>query len=233
MPEDGLSPNEGSELSERASAMGERASAMGERASAPGRHGGARSSHSAWQGGWLTTACHHPSPNHGERPAGALIDLIVIHSISLPPGVFGGDEVLRLFDNTLDWGAHPYFEQIRGIRVSAHFLIRRDGSLIQCVDVQARAWHAGPSFYRGRGDCNNDSVGIELEGLEGGSFEAQQYETLIALCADLAQRHPIAHVAGHEHVAPGRKADPGAGFDWPRLQAGLQWPAERFPRSVI
>lgn len=183
----------------------------------------------AWRGGWHLGAQQHRSPNHGARPSGARVDLIVIHSISLPPGVFGGDEVLRLFNNTLDWGAHPYFEQIRGAEVSAHFFIRRDGRLIQCVDVDARAWHAGQSFYRGRSNCNDDSVGIELEGLEGGCFEDAQYKTLIALCQDLAQRYPIAHVAGHEHVAPGRKADPGSGFDWSHLQAGLDWPASWFP----
>lgn len=186
-----------------------------------------------WEGGWHASAQRHASPNHGARPSGAVIDLIVIHSISLPPGVFGGDEVLRLFDNTLDWNAHPYFEQIRGAEVSAHFFIRRDGRLVQCVDADARAWHAGRSFYRGRADCNNDSVGIELEGLEGGHFESQQYATLIALCSDLAKRYPIAHVAGHEHVAPGRKADPGAGFNWSQLQAGLNWPLSRFPTAVF
>ncbi|MFW2358197.1 1,6-anhydro-N-acetylmuramyl-L-alanine amidase AmpD, partial [Hydrogenophaga sp.] len=131
-----------------------------------------------WVGGWLATARHCPSPNHGPRPAGAQIDLIVLHSISLPPGVYGGPQVEQLFTNTLDWDAHPYFGQIRGMEVSAHFFIRRDGELVQFVDADARAWHAGASCWRGRDNCNDDSIGIELEGLEGEPFEAAQYDTL-------------------------------------------------------
>lgn len=184
---------------------------------------------SPWHGGWHARAHAFPSPNHGPRPDGAVVDLIVVHSISLPPGEYGGDGVQRLFTNTLDWDAHPYFQGIRGLEVSAHFFIRRDGSLWQFVDTDRRAWHAGASHYRGRSQCNDDSVGIELEGLEGDRFEAAQYQTLARLCDDLAQRHPIAHVAGHEHIAPGRKQDPGPGFDWARLQALLDWPATRFP----
>ncbi|WP_310565491.1 1,6-anhydro-N-acetylmuramyl-L-alanine amidase AmpD [Hydrogenophaga sp.] len=183
----------------------------------------------AWQGGWLRTARHSPSPNHGPRPAGALIDLIVIHSISLPPGVYGGPEVEQLFTNRLDWDAHPYFDQIRGMEVSSHFFIRRDGELVQFVDADARAWHAGRSAWRGRENCNDDSIGIELEGLEGLSFEAAQYRALQDLCTQLAQRYPIAHIAGHEHIAPGRKQDPGPGFDWAQLQQGLRWAHACFP----
>ncbi|MBE7367254.1 1,6-anhydro-N-acetylmuramyl-L-alanine amidase AmpD [Ramlibacter pallidus] len=185
-----------------------------------------------WDGGWYRFAHRIASPNFGPRPGGASIDLVVVHSISLPPGVFGGDEVQRLFTNTLDWDAHPYFQQIRGMQVSAHFFIRRDGALIQFVDCDARAWHAGPSRWRGRDNCNDDSVGIELEGLEGGSFEPAQYEALAVVCAALAERYPIRHVAGHEHIAPGRKNDPGAGFAWPLLQRELGWPAEWFPPSA-
>lgn len=185
-----------------------------------------------WQGGWLQAAraCH--SPNFGARPSGARIDLLVIHSISLPPGCYGGPEVEQLFTNQLDWTAHPYFEQIRGLEVSAHFFIRRDGELVQFVDADARAWHAGASCWRGRGQCNDDSIGIELEGLEGEHFEAAQYSTLVNLCARLAERYPIAHIAGHEHIAPGRKQDPGPGFDWSELQTRLGWSGGCFPQDT-
>lgn len=183
----------------------------------------------SWVGGWLAAARHCPSPNQGPRPAGALIDLVVLHSISLPPGVYGGPEVEQLFTNTLDWDAHPYFGQIRGMQVSAHFFIRRDGELVQFVDADARAWHAGASRWRGRENCNDDSIGIELEGLEGEPFEAAQYATLSQLCRCLHERYAVAHVAGHEHIAPGRKLDPGPGFDWARLQHDLGWPSAFFP----
>jgi AmpD protein len=162
-----------------------------------------------------------------------VIDLIVIHSISLPPGVYGGPEVEQLFTNRLDWDAHPYFGEIRGMEVSSHFFVRRDGELVQFVDTDARAWHAGASCWRGRDNCNDDSIGIELEGLEGERFEAAQYDTLVRLCNALAQRHPVVHIAGHEHIAPGRKQDPGPGFDWPRLQAGLGWHDGCFPQDTL
>jgi AmpD protein len=186
-----------------------------------------------WRNGWYQFAHHTPSPNFGPRPEGVQIDLVVIHSISLPPGVFGGPEVQALFTNTLDWDAHPYFAQIRGMEVSAHFFIRRNGDLIQFVSCDDRAWHAGRSHYRGRDDCNNDSIGIELEGLEGRAFETAQYETLSDLTAAIAQHYPIAHIAGHEHIAAGRKQDPGPGFDWQLLQASLAWPDRYFPKSVF
>lgn len=186
----------------------------------------------SWTGGWLTTARHCASPNHGPRPDGAQIDLIVLHSISLPPGVYGGPEVEQLFTNTLDWDAHPYFGQIRGMEVSAHFFIRRDGELVQFVDADARAWHAGSSCWRGRDNCNDDSIGIELEGLEGEGFEDAQYATLSRLCQQLQARYPVAHIAGHEHIAPGRKLDPGPGFDWARLQQGLGWSLAFFPDAT-
>ena len=182
-----------------------------------------------WEQGWYRFAHRVASPNFGPRPPGSAVDLIVVHSISLPPGEYGGDEVQRLFTNTLDWDAHPYFQQIRGMQVSAHFFIRRDGALLQFVSCDDRAWHAGRSAYRGRENCNDDSVGIELEGLEGGTFEPAQYEALAAVCAAIAQHYPIRHVAGHEHVAPGRKNDPGAGFAWALLRRELGWPAEWFP----
>lgn len=182
-----------------------------------------------WQDGWYRFARRLASPNHGPRPAGAQVDLIVVHSISLPPGEYGGDQVQQLFTNTLDWNAHPYFKGIEGMTVSSHFYIRRGGELWQFVSCDKRAWHAGASAYRGRADCNDDSIGIELEGLEGERFEPAQYEALAALCAALAQRYPVQHVAGHEHIAPGRKRDPGAGFDWRLLQQSLAWPQQYFP----
>ena len=182
-----------------------------------------------WDQGWYRFAHRIASPNFGPRPQGAAIDLVVVHSISLPPGVYGGDEVQRLFTNTLDWEVHPYFKSIEGMQVSAHFFVRRDGALLQFVSCDDRAWHAGPSSYRGRPNCNDDSVGIELEGLEGESFEPGQYEALTALCASLAQHYPIRHIAGHEHIAPGRKNDPGAQFEWAMLQRDLGWPADWFP----
>lgn len=185
-----------------------------------------------WQHGWYRHARALPSPNFGPRPANMAIDLIVVHSISLPPGEFGGDHVQALFTNTLDWDAHPYFQTIRGLEVSAHFFIRRDGALWQFVSVDDRAWHAGASCFGGRDNCNDYSVGIELEGLEGGRFEPAQYAALAPLCRALAARHPIAAIAGHEHIAPGRKHDPGPGFDWPRLRRALRWPAHRFPPGV-
>jgi N-acetyl-anhydromuramoyl-L-alanine amidase len=185
-----------------------------------------------WHDGWYRFAHALPSPNFGPRPAGARIDLVVLHSISLPPGEYGGQAVQRLFTNSLDWDAHPYFDQIRGLEVSSHFYVRRNGELWQFVSCDARAWHAGRSHYRGRDNCNDDSVGIELEGLEGGPFEPAQYETLGALCAAIAGHYPIAHVAGHEHVAPGRKQDPGSGFDWPLLQRTLAWPPRCFPSGA-
>lgn len=186
----------------------------------------------AWRAGWYLPAAALRSPNFGPRPAAALIDLIVLHSISLPPGQYGGDEVQRLFTNTLDFDAHPYYAHIRGIEVSAHFFVRRDGTLWQFVGCDDRAWHAGPSAWRGRSNCNDDSIGIELEGIEGGPFEDVQYRSLGLLCAAIADAYPIAHVAGHEDIAPGRKADPGAGFDWQQLQQRLAWPAEMFPQRT-
>ncbi|WP_313314836.1 1,6-anhydro-N-acetylmuramyl-L-alanine amidase AmpD [Pulveribacter sp.] len=174
-----------------------------------------------WRGGWLAGARRLPSPNEGERPAGAQVDLIVVHSISLPPGSYGGGQVQRLFTNRLDWDAHPYFMQIAGLQVSSHFFIERTGVVWQFVDAERRAWHAGRSHYRGRDNCNDDSVGIELEGLEGLRFEPAQYAALLRLCRALMQRFPIRFIAGHEHIAPQRKDDPGSGFEWHRMWRAL------------
>lgn len=183
-----------------------------------------------WRDGWYRFARRADSPNFGPRPEGTQVDLIVVHSISLPPGHYGGDEVQQLFCNALDWDAHPYFQSIRGLKVSAHFYVRRGGELWQFVSCDQRAWHAGASSHQGRDHCNDFSVGIELEGLEGQTFEPAQYEALASLSAAIAQAYPIRHMAGHEHIAPGRKGDPGAAFDWPALHRSLGWPPAWFSR---
>lgn len=170
-----------------------------------------------WRGGWWRPARRVPSRHHNARPPGAVIDLVVLHSISLPAGHFGGPWITDLFLGRLDLEAHESFSALRGLRVSAHFVIRRGGQVLQFVDTTRRAWHAGVSFWRGRTNCNDFSIGIELEGLEGDRFEAPQYAALARLLRSLARRHPIAEVVGHEHVAPGRKHDPGAAFDWDHL----------------
>lgn len=175
----------------------------------------------AWEGGWWREARRVESPNFGPRPAATDITLALIHSISLPPGIYGSDAVERLFTNRLHWDAHPYFRRIRGLTVSSHFFIRRDGEVVQFVSGDERAWHAGPSSWRGRDNCNDYAIGIELEGLEGEHFERAQYDALLRLLPALAARYPIADVAGHEHVAPGRKIDPGPGFDWARVASAL------------
>ena len=159
------------------------------------------------------------------------MSLVVLHSISLPPGEYGGDAIERLFTNRLDWDVHPYYQGIRGLRVSAHFLLRRDGQLLQFVSCDRRAWHAGRSVWRGREDCNHYSIGIELEGLEGSAFEALQYTRLARLLRALAAHYPVDEVVGHEDVAPGRKFDPGAGFDWQQLRRDLRRKHPRLPRA--
>ena len=171
----------------------------------------------AWVLGWYAGARHCASPNFGARPAGAVLDLVLLHSISLPPGVYTGDAVERLFTNTLDWDAHPYFQTLRGLEVSAHFLIRRDGALWQFVSCEDRAWHAGASSFQRRDNCNDFSIGVELEGLEGDTFEPAQYDGLRTLLCALSEQYPLRHLAGHSDVAPGRKIDPGPGFEWHRL----------------
>ena len=182
-----------------------------------------------WAHGWWAPARRLDSPNHGPRPEGVLVDLVVLHSISLPPEQYGGDEVERFFLNRLDCNAHPYFDGLRQLTVSAHFFIRRDGEVVQFVDCDRRAWHAGASSWRGRTNCNDYSVGIELEGLEGLSFDPAQYRSLARLLRALRRRYPgIVQVVGHEHVAPGRKRDPGEGFDWGALRRRLRWCPDRF-----
>lgn len=190
--------------------------------------------HAAWIADWHPEAIRCPSPNFGPRPEQrGPTDLIVIHSISLPPGTYGGRCVQQLFTNQLDWTEHPYFATIQGLEVSSHFYIERGGQLWQFVGCDDRAWHAGQSSYRGRTQCNDDSIGVELEGLEGDLFTDVQYAKLAALCRDIASRYPIAYVAGHEHIAPGRKKDPGPGFDWQRLQRTLAWPLGFFPDGIV
>jgi len=184
---------------------------------------------SAWRDGWWRHAGVCASPNHNARPRGSVVSLIVVHSISLPPGEYGGDAIERLFTNRLDWSAHPYFESIRGLTVSSHFVIRRGGEVLQFVSCERRAWHAGVSQWRGRDNCNDYSIGIELEGLEGERFEGAQYEALARLVRALGKRYAIDAVVGHEHVAPMRKHDPGKGFDWTRLRRALRWAAARVP----
>jgi AmpD protein len=169
--------------------------------------------------GWCGAAQRIPSPNCDARPEGMAIDLLVIHNISLPPGQFGGDDIAALFTNSLDHAAHPYFEGLRGLRVSAHFLIRRDGAVLQFVPAGMRAWHAGLSLFQGRERCNDFSIGIELEGTDFEAFEPAQYDSLAALTEALARAYPLRHVAGHEHIAPGRKTDPGPFFDWLAYQS--------------
>lgn len=144
-----------------------------------------------------------------------------MHSISLPPGEYGGDAIERLFTNRLDPAAHPYFREIAGLKVSSHFLIRRDGERVQFVPVGRRAWHAGVSSWRGRERCNDFSVGVELEGTDDGPFTDRQYERLASLIAALKAKHPLRDIAAHSDVAPGRKTDPGPQFDWPRVLAAL------------
>jgi AmpD protein len=182
-----------------------------------------------WDGGWWRDAVRVPSPNFSARPVGVRVDTVVLHSISLPPGEYGGDGIRRLFTNTLDWSAHPYYETIRGLEVSAHFVVRRDGEILQFVSIDERAWHAGRSNWAGREAANDWSIGIELEGLEGDTFEPAQYAALERLLPAIDRVRGLRHVVGHEHVAPGRKTDPGPGFDWTGLARRLAWDAGRIP----
>lgn len=188
---------------------------------------GRRARSGPWCEGWWHDALRRPSPNANERPDGARVELVVLHSISLPAGRYGGPEVEQLFLNTLDCDGDPSFDSLRGLRVSAHFFIRRDGRTLQFVPVHRRAWHAGVSRWWGRDACNDFSVGIELEGLEGGAFTAAQMRRLAGLLNGLCRTWPIREVVGHEHVAPGRKRDPGAGLDWAAVAAGLERPVAR------
>ena len=168
--------------------------------------------------GSIRAARQIPSPNCDARPGDPTITLLVVHNISLPPGKFGGKAIIELFTNRLDPAGDPYYARIAKLRVSAHFLIRRDGSLLQFVPCALRAWHAGVSSWRGRQGCNDFSIGVELEGADGVAYEAAQYAMLARLTRALRRRYPIAEAVGHANVAPGRKSDPGPAFDWARYR---------------
>jgi AmpD protein len=172
--------------------------------------------------GLVAEARYLPSPNCDDRPVDAGIDLLVIHNISLPPGEFGGDAIADLFLNRLDPQAHPYYEGIANLRVSSHFLIRRDGALLQFVPCAKRAWHAGLSQWCGRERCNDFSIGIELEGADDLPFSDAQYECLFVLARTLYARYPIQASVGHSDIAPGRKTDPGPHFSWTRYFSALE-----------
>lgn len=169
--------------------------------------------------GWLTGVRKLASPNHDRRPSGVKIDLLVIHNISLPPEQFSGSGVLNFFTNRLDTDAHPYYAQLKGVRVSSHFLIRRDGGIVQFVPCRQRAWHAGVSDWQGRSRCNDFSIGIEMEGSDIVPFTDQQYAALARLTRRLQRVYPLRSITGHSDIAPGRKTDPGPCFDWPRYRA--------------
>ncbi len=157
------------------------------------------------------------------------MSLLVLHNISLPPGQFGGPYIEGLFTNRLDYTAHPWFERLRGLRVCAHFVVTRSGDTIQFASTEARAWHAGVSSFAGRERCNDFSVGIELEGADLVPYTDAQYQALASLTAVLRERHALAAVRGHEHIAPGRKTDPGPAFDWPRYKKNSTWLTRQLP----
>jgi AmpD protein len=174
----------------------------------------------------LTDALYMPSPNCDDRPQDALLSLIVIHNISLPPNEFGGDEVMRLFTNTLDYTQHPFYQaHLTELKVSSHLFIRRTGEIIQFVPFHRRAWHAGVSNYQGQQQCNDFSVGIELEGADNIAYTPVQYLHLINVVQCLIRCYPslsYEHITGHQHIAPGRKTDPGPAFDWDYFRLGLK-----------
>ena len=176
------------------------------------------------QSGLIEPARQVSSPNSDERPECAPPDMLVVHGISLPPGVFGGSEIEQLFTNQLDWDAHPYFAEIRGLTVSSHLLIRRDGELLQFVPFTQRAWHAGESSFRGRSGCNDYSIGIELEGGDETPYSDEQYAVLCDVSRAIIAAYPGItgrEIAAHSDIAPGRKTDPGPAFDWLRLYDGI------------
>ena len=185
--------------------------------------------HGIDEAGWFTRATREPSPNFDARPSGVTPSLLVLHNISLPPGQFNGQAIIEFFQNRLDVDAHPFYAQIRGVRVSSHFLIRRDGEIVQFVSCNDRAWHAGLSTFLGQDRCNDFSIGIELEGSDEQPFDEVQYAPLANLASALIERYALTAVAGHSDIAPGRKTDPGPYFDWPRLRRMLALPAEYFP----
>lgn len=178
---------------------------------------------------WLNSATHRPSPNQDARPPHEKIDCLVIHNISLPPQQYGGDDILNFFQNCLDYDAHPYFEQLRDVTVSAHCLIRRDGEIIQFVPFNQRAWHAGQSCFEGREKCNDFSIGIELEGSDFEAFTAEQYHQLQRVTKTLLNHYPDItknRITGHSDIAPDRKTDPGPYFDWERYLLGINQTAD-------
>lgn len=171
--------------------------------------------------GWLSTATKCPSPNFNRRPLHSPVSLLVIHNISLPPGEFGGGHVEAFFQNKLNASLHPYFATIAGMQVSAHLFIARDGAITQFVSFDDRAWHAGTSAFAGVENCNDYSIGIELEGTDEAPYTDTQYESLAKVTRQLLATYPKltpARITGHEHVAPGRKTDPGPSFDWARYR---------------
>jgi AmpD protein len=176
--------------------------------------------------GWLNQAIKRPSPNYDQREADAEISLLVIHNISLPPACYEGNAVERFFLNRLEASEHPYFEKIAELKVSAHLFIRRDGEVIQFVSFADRAWHAGQSCFAGQSACNNYSIGIELEGTDTEPYSEQQYQQLQVVTEALHQAYPAIQaerITGHEHIAPGRKTDPGPSFDWSRYLGSLSF----------
>jgi AmpD protein len=178
---------------------------------------------------WLPGLAHRPSPNADERPEAGLVDLLVVHNISLPPGEFGGRYIDDLFLNRLDPGAHPYFTGIARLRVSAHLLIRRSGEAVQFVALDRRAWHAGDSCFEGRDRCNDFSVGIELEGSDDQPFTDRQYTRLAEVTTKIRHHYPAirdTNIVGHSDIAPARKTDPGPAFDWARFRALVAIAAE-------
>ncbi|OOV86980.1 1,6-anhydro-N-acetylmuramyl-L-alanine amidase AmpD [Oceanospirillum linum] len=174
---------------------------------------------------WLAGVARNPSPNFNQRPEGVDVELLVIHNISLPPGEFSGNYIEQFFTNCLDHSYHPFFKEIEGIEVSAHLLVRRDGSLIQFVPLNQRAWHAGQSSFRGRKNCNDFSIGIELEGTDTCPYTDEQYAALAQVTGEIRQYYPkitTDNIAGHSEIAPGRKTDPGQAFDWARYRSQLK-----------
>ena len=174
--------------------------------------------------GWIEPARKVPSPNCGPRPVHCVADLLVIHNISLPPGRYGGQAIEQFFCNALDWDEHPYFSEIRGMQVSSHLLIRRDGELLQFVNFADRAWHAGRSCHGERTECNDFSIGIELEGTDNEAYTEYQYEVLVQVTAALLGAYPMmdcSKIVGHSDISPGRKTDPGPAFDWQRYRTAV------------
>ncbi len=175
--------------------------------------------------GWFKPCREMASPNFNDRSENCVIDAIIIHSISLPPGCYEGDDIDQFFSNQLDWEKDPFYDSIRGMKVSAHLLIRRSGELVQYVNLFSRAWHAGQSKLGEQDNCNDFSIGIELEGTDSSQFEQSQYDTLAAVVSTLLKSFPEIskdRIVGHSDIAPGRKTDPGSGFDWQKLFAHLE-----------